>query len=235
MSCLWSQRTRGFVSVVLTGGILVACNAQTANDAEVQMSTLEYVSIESLVNSSDRIVFADVIADGRPAVDRGMGGASDESARSPVGSGPVAPGVDVLVFDVQVVQDLIPFGADSTNVLSIVYPAFVGQSGGATPLRAGQRVVMFLAAFPKPGIDGLSFAYAPLSYDNGVFDVEGSEVVARDLSIAAIRQTDLDVERAQAVDGPALRMTTADLLDAVSSLVSATPIAVGAGPMVSAP
>ncbi len=189
------------------------------------MSTMEYASVESLVGMSDRIVIAEVVTEGRAAIDWGSSRESSDVASGPPGSGPAAPGVDVLLYEVEVEQDILSYGPDPTKTLTIVYPAFVGSSDGATPLLPSQRVVMFLAAFVEPGIDGVPIAYAPLSYDNGVFDIAGRDVIARDTSVVALRNSDRLVDPTTVDKKAVLRVPAVEMIDTVASIVATAIVA----------
>lgn len=121
-----------------------------------------YTGLEELSAASDAVVIGRV----GPVVGREIDfGTAEMDER-------VGDGVAVVFYEVEVLEVLLGNVADTIVVSGP--DTEVITSLEATPLRSGERVVLFLAeqtTAEAPGITAFGFFYTPLSLDNGVFDV----------------------------------------------------------------
>lgn len=199
---------RLLVPTLLVSVVSLSACSELRGRQDADMAMQAFDSVESLTARSQRIVVGVVDGPGRPSVDYG----TDRDANGK----PINPGVPVVVYDLAVERDLIR-SLDASRTISVVYPANTDSSDGATPLSSGQRVVLFLAWFPKTGVDGLQSAYVPISYDNGVLDVTPTGAVARSAALTSVTR-----------DGAAqtagkLRLGIDELSAAVSRFSQTTP------------
>lgn len=86
---------------------------------------------------------------------------------------------------------------------------------GVSPLVPGEELLLFLErgdARTGPGIDTERVWYSPVGMDNGVFDVRGSDVVARSLVVQSVEASDVVPTEAPRLGGDALRVSLEDAL-----------------------
>ena len=88
-------------------------------------------------------------------------------------------GIPTVFYEVTVGETL-KGTTDESLIVAAPDSAKLSFSSEMTPLRAGERVLLFLREQTRadaPGIDTYDFFYAPVSLDNGVFDVLPGDVV----------------------------------------------------------
>jgi hypothetical protein len=174
--------------VGLGGGLLIRAGVfKHANPVQSRFFSMpEYTSIEELVQEAD--LFAVVaIRESRNAFDRGL---------DPVDPTAPDPSIPVVVYQGTVLEALGGRLAPPASI-DLVIPRtdnLLGeQQEGISQFVTGEKVLMFLSHFAPSGVDGLKEAWAPLSYDNGTFDLapgDGQVVFPRSDRIQAMRRAD---------------------------------------------
>ncbi len=135
-------------------------------DTSGSFDFMVYTDLEDLSAASDAVVIGTV----GPVVGREVDfGTAEPDERVGDGIAVIFNEVEVLeVLRGRVADTIIVGGPDSDAIMST----------DTTPLRIGERVVLFLAeqtTADAPGITAFGFFYTPVSLDNGVFDVVSDE------------------------------------------------------------
>lgn len=171
-----------------------------------------YTSVMDLSKASDSVVIGTVLDDGVKSVDHGFA--------TPVEGAP-DPSFPVLVYRFAV-ESTIASNSALPEVLSVVIPADAYGEDGISQLAKGQHLVMFLQHYVKTDVDGLTEAWAPMSYDNGEFEIKGDSVVARSMNLRSITAVSGDAATVTATSDE-LTTNVASLTKAVQSTGLATP------------
>ncbi|MBA3551999.1 MAG: hypothetical protein H0W27_03890 [Actinobacteria bacterium] len=171
---LASRLSPGFIAaglVALVAALLLAWlfplkNARTLGthffDAPV------YASFEALAAASDAVVVGTVGGVTAREVDYGTDNPAEQGWN----------GIPVAFYEVDVTEVLVGQAQPTIIVGGPDGEQLVSDS--ATPMRAGERVLLFLreqTTEDAPGISSYDFFYTPISLDNGVFDLLAGEAV----------------------------------------------------------
>jgi hypothetical protein len=124
-------------------------------------------SVQQLTEQSDLVVRGDV--------GRLRGTEIDDAGDNPT----AGPSVAFFDFDI----DEVLAGSGGTGTIVFAWPDLAtNEMAGFSPIEQGDGLVLFLAKptpDEAPGIDSETGFYVPLAADYAVFDVDGSQVVAR--------------------------------------------------------
>jgi hypothetical protein len=133
-------------------------------------SGTRYDSVRALAIASDLVVLADVGSIIRSVRDNGGNPANTEGV----------PMVLLELRPARVLRGTVP--GSKALTLAMIDQVSVSAKDWETPLRKGERVVLFLHKFEPADVPGLGVAepvYAPMSGDNGIFSVSGTRLVSR--------------------------------------------------------
>lgn len=170
-----TPRKRSLLSIAVVALVISSVWLLTQRDAPEVLTGASfdmpiYSSLTELARASDAEVVGTVKGVVAREIDHGTD-IADEKVD--------AAGIPTVFYEVEV-SEVLKGATDSTIVVGAPDVAKLSFSSEATPLKAGQRVLLFLKEqTPKeaPGIDSYEFFYVPVSRDNGVFDVLPGDVV----------------------------------------------------------
>lgn len=174
MSTRFATLSRGRYVVPLIVALLAAVAVTwvlSRDEANTSMTMsfdfVVYTELEELAAASDAVVIGVV----GPVLDREVDfGTAAINER-------VGDGIPVVFYEVRVLEILRGDVADTIVVSGPDTDAI--SSTEVTPLRLGEKVVLFLAEQTNadaPGITAFDFFYTPVSLDNGMFDVSADDL-----------------------------------------------------------
>lgn len=157
-------------AVGITAGVVSSDDAATPATTGASFDMPIYNSLEELGAASDVAVVGSVKGVVAREIDYGTSNPEEQHQES---------GIPTVFYELTV-SETIKGAPAETVVVATPDVSKLSFSSEVTPLKAGQRVLLFLreqTPLDAPGIRTYNFFYVPVSLDNGAFDVLADDVV----------------------------------------------------------
>ena len=158
------------VSIGVVIWLLLGASASSPERTGSSFDMPVYSSLEELAAASDVQVVGTVKGVVAREVDYGTANPTEQVEEA---------GIPTVFYEI-VVRETVKGTTDESLIVAAPDAAKLSFSSEMTPLRPGERVLLFLREQTRedaPGIDTYDFFYAPVSLDNGVFDVLPGDIV----------------------------------------------------------
>jgi len=170
-------------AAILVIGLSFARSADTERVLLYADSTA-YSSIDALNDQADAVIVGEIVSLADRLEDRGGDPEIDPASGEPI------PGIPMAVYKLLVHEDLRHNPTDLTGQIlhvAVLDPELTRSD--EKPLEVGQEMLLFLLRRTEkeaPGFAGYAEFFVPVSGNNGVFDVIGSDVEARSPIVRSI-------------------------------------------------